>query len=237
VVFAIPASGPFNAHGFYDAPGGHAVFPTYRDRLAYARRLAATQFGADDSRTTMGVALSELGIVDWADARAEIEAGRENGHYTSIHNAGVIYRDGVAWFVERGLLGPDILHVHTNRFSGRDLKTVRDAGGAISVTPETELQMGMGFPTTHRCRAQGVRTGLGVDIVSDMLRRSADADLPRPANRPHFREPARDLGGTVESVGMSCTDPRGSPCSTAQNASASTIARDRWKLGSRPTSS
>jgi cytosine/adenosine deaminase-related metal-dependent hydrolase len=44
---------------------------------------------------------------------------------------------------------------------------MRDTGAAVSATPETEMQMGMGFPVAIRARDAGVRTSLGIDIVSN----------------------------------------------------------------------
>jgi cytosine/adenosine deaminase-related metal-dependent hydrolase len=74
-------------------------------------------------------------------------------------------------FVERlgeaGLLGEDVLLVHGAALTDRELALIRDAGAGISSTPETELQMGMGFPVAWRARAAGARAGLGIDIVSN----------------------------------------------------------------------
>ncbi|MDH6690388.1 MULTISPECIES: amidohydrolase family protein [Bradyrhizobium] len=195
------------AHGFYDVPGGHSAFPSHRDRLIYAKKLRKQRFGAQDARVTMGVALSELGIVDWAETRAEIEVGREIGRHISVHNSGVGYQGGTAWFVSEGLLGPDILHVHANRFTDDDLVAVRDAGGAICITPETELQMGMGFPITHRCRALNVNMAFGADIVSacsgDLLTQTR---LSLQVARAFENQPAIDRGSTVDKIDMNCDD-------------------------------
>jgi cytosine/adenosine deaminase-related metal-dependent hydrolase len=75
--------------------------------------------------------------------------------------------DAIARMDGASLLGPDMLHVHCNFSSDEELMRVRDSGGAVSVTPETELQMGMGFPVTGRLLRHGMRPSLGIDIVSD----------------------------------------------------------------------
>lgn len=67
----------------------------------------------------------------------------------------------------RKMLGPDLLFVHGAALTDRELDLIRESGGGVSVTPETELQMGMGFPVGHRAVEHGVRTGLGIDIVSN----------------------------------------------------------------------
>ena len=64
------------------------------------------------------------------------------------------------------LLGPDVLFVHCTFSSEDDLRAIRDSGGSISATPESELQMGMGFPVVGRALRAGVRWSLGCDVVS-----------------------------------------------------------------------
>jgi cytosine/adenosine deaminase-related metal-dependent hydrolase len=66
-----------------------------------------------------------------------------------------------------GLLGPDMLFVHGAALGDDELKAIAQSGAGLSCTPETELQMGMGFPAAFRAREFGVRTSLGIDIVSN----------------------------------------------------------------------
>jgi cytosine/adenosine deaminase-related metal-dependent hydrolase len=68
---------------------------------------------------------------------------------------------------DAGLLGEDLLLVHGAALTDRELALARDAGAGISSTPETELQMGMGFPVAWRALAAGARASLGIDIVSN----------------------------------------------------------------------
>jgi 5-methylthioadenosine/S-adenosylhomocysteine deaminase len=65
-----------------------------------------------------------------------------------------------------GLLDERQVHVHCNACNDADLRLLADAGAAVSITPETEMQMGMGYPITGRARALGLRAGFGCDIVS-----------------------------------------------------------------------
>ena len=53
---------------------------------------------------------------------------------------------GLDQFAHHGLLGPDIVHVHCNACTERDWTLLQRSDGKISVTPETEMQMGMGHP-------------------------------------------------------------------------------------------
>jgi cytosine/adenosine deaminase-related metal-dependent hydrolase len=75
------------------------------------------------------------------------------------------------WYIDRlhraGLLGPDFLFVHGSGLSDADLRLISDAGASVVSTPETELQMGMGFPVLPRVLDAGGKAGLGIDIVSN----------------------------------------------------------------------
>jgi 5-methylthioadenosine/S-adenosylhomocysteine deaminase len=65
------------------------------------------------------------------------------------------------------LLGPDLLFVHGSSFSDEDLKLLSENGAAVVSTAETELQMGMGFPVFYRAMASGVKSSIGIDIISN----------------------------------------------------------------------
>lgn len=79
--------------------------------------------------------------------------------------------DGGGRVVEKlgraGLLGPDMLFVHGASLTPGELDAIASCGAGLSSTPETELQMGMGQPIAFSARERGVRTSLGIDIVSN----------------------------------------------------------------------
>ena len=49
-----------------------------------------------------------------------------------------------------GLLGPDQVHVHCNALADDELGMLAARAAAVSSTPETEMQMGMGRPVIRR---------------------------------------------------------------------------------------
>ncbi|KAK5044487.1 hypothetical protein LTR84_010768 [Exophiala bonariae] len=61
---------------------------------------------------------------------------------------------------ESGLIGPDIIISHGNNYSDEDYEIFTHAGVHISSTPDTECQMGMGWPVALRPDVQGT---IGVD--------------------------------------------------------------------------
>jgi 5-methylthioadenosine/S-adenosylhomocysteine deaminase len=157
------------AYGFYPVPLAEPYFDTHDARLADARRVRGEHFAAGDGLLKMGVALTELGLVPLESTRREIQTARELDVLVTAH-IGTIADPRLPREVEilhrEGLLDARQVHVHCNACSDAELRLIADAGASISVTPETELQMGMGFPVTGRALALGLRPGFGCDIVS-----------------------------------------------------------------------
>ena len=155
------------AYGLAAGPHESTSLPTHASRLADARRLRTTRLASDRGRIRMGIALTEMQI-PWEQSRAELLSARELGVPITAHCSAwpVSGPSEVQRLASEGLLGPDLLFVHCTFSSDDDLRRIADSGGSIAVTPETELQMGMGFPVTGRALRAGVRTTLGCDVVS-----------------------------------------------------------------------
>ena len=155
------------SYGFYDVPLESPAFQSHDARLQDLRRWVKLFDSAPRGALQPGVALTEAGLVTPEQTRAEVETARELGLRITAHMGTLSTPDAVARLHRAALLGPDMLHVHCN-FSGDDeLAQIRDSGGHVSVTPETEMQMGMGFPVTGRLLKLGMGPSLGIDIVSD----------------------------------------------------------------------
>jgi len=153
-------------YGFYDVPLDRPAFTDHAARLRDAARFAQ-RFGRASGPMSLGVALTEAKLVPPEATAAEIAFARGLGLPITAHMGTLSTPDAVAQLAAQKLLGPDMLHVHCNFSSDDELKMIRDSGGAVSCTPETELQMGMGFPVIGRLLALGMAPSLGIDIVSD----------------------------------------------------------------------
>lgn len=157
------------AYGMYPVPVAEPVFADVAARAADARRVRERHFSADGP-LRMGIALTELGLVPWETTVAEIDLARELDALVTAH-LGSVWSDRRRPEVEllhaAGMLGERQVHVHCNACSGRELDLLAAAGASVSVTPETELQMGMGFPVTQRLIDRGMTPSLGCDIVSN----------------------------------------------------------------------
>ena len=157
------------AYGMFPVPLADPPFATSEDRLADARRVRAAHFSAA-GLLDMGVALTELGLVPFDVTRAEVALARELDVMVTAHIGTVSSPQRppeVELLHSAGLLDHRQVHVHCNVCSNRELDLLAEAGASVSLTPETELQMGMGFPIFARALERGLVPSLGCDIVSN----------------------------------------------------------------------
>lgn len=178
-------------------------------RLDDARRVRARHFASDDARLTFGLAPREVTAIPFDATCAELRFGRELGaRRMSCHVGMGLYDSGdglVGRLADAGLLADDVLLVHGAALTDAELVAVARSGAAVAVTPESELQMGMGRPLTVRAPAAGVRAGLGIDVVSgsspDMfaqMRLGLQAE--RALRHEHAAGPPRRLDVAARSV-------------------------------------
>jgi cytosine/adenosine deaminase-related metal-dependent hydrolase len=156
-------------YGFYDVPTDPPYFADHAARIAHARHFFDTRLTArtGGSLVSLGAALTEVNLISIEDSGNEIAVARDFDLPITAHTGTLSTPDSVSKLRRAGLLGPRMLHVHCNASSDDELKMIADSGGSLSVTPETELQMGMGIPVTNRALAVGLQPTLGIDIVSD----------------------------------------------------------------------
>ncbi|MGH6646613.1 amidohydrolase family protein [Aquabacterium sp.] len=163
-------------YGFFPNPEMHKPDDLQRlfspaDRMAHEARAIRVKHFSDSGRIRFGTALTELEWFPIEHTLRELKLARVLGsHKISIH-AGLGSSSQHTRFVERlaksNALAPDLHFVHGWGLSDKELRLLSDAGSSVVATPETEMQMAMGFPVVGRFRREGGRAALGIDIVSN----------------------------------------------------------------------
>jgi cytosine/adenosine deaminase-related metal-dependent hydrolase len=157
------------AYGYYPAPAPEPVFTEHQHRLADARRLREGELSGEGGLVTMGLALTEVGLLPFEQTIAEARSARELSLPSVLHtgcNWGSPITGGLGELERHGLLSADQVHVHCNTLDERDLRRLAEHDCKISSSPETELQMGMGHPVIARAIAHGMRPSLSCDVIS-----------------------------------------------------------------------
>ncbi|MFC7494359.1 MULTISPECIES: amidohydrolase family protein [unclassified Nocardioides] len=139
--------------GLFERDG--ATYDSRSHRLDDLGRIAAEHAG----HPLVGVALA----LDHAYDETAVRTARDLGLGISVHGnpVGLLEQFGAA-----DALGSDVLWVHGNYASERELAALAASGGWLSLTPD--IEMGMGKPTAIFDRAvrAGIPITLGVDVVS-----------------------------------------------------------------------
>ncbi|SDI50361.1 Cytosine/adenosine deaminase [Paraburkholderia steynii] len=154
----------------HGTPG--ADFCTWREstRLRHhddVARVRRQRLSSNDTLVTLGLAVRGPDFATLEATRADIRLARSLDIMSSMHVAfGTCggYVPNVRRLGEAGLLGPDINLTHGNRLGNDEIRMAVDLGTSITVTPETEMQMGHGFPVTGRIIDAGGNVTLGSDL-------------------------------------------------------------------------
>ncbi len=157
------------AYGYYPAPTATPVFTEHEQRLADARRIREQELSSEDGLVTMGVALTEVGLLPFEQTIAEAVSARELGVPSVLHtgcNWGSLATEGIPELDHHHLLAADQVHVHCNTLDERNLRRLADNSCKVSSSPETEIQMGMGRPVIRRVLELGMRPSLSCDVMS-----------------------------------------------------------------------
>jgi cytosine/adenosine deaminase-related metal-dependent hydrolase len=157
------------AYGYYPSPVAEPVFTEHEQRLANARRLREQSLPSDDGLVTMGIALTECGLLPFDQTIAEAQSAREMHVPMVLHTGcswGLRVTEGIPELEHHGLLGPDQVHVHCNTLDERDFGRLAEHDCKVSSSPETEIQMGMGHPVIGRALSHGMRPSLSCDVMS-----------------------------------------------------------------------
>lgn len=135
-----------------------------------AERIRSEKFLTNDSLIRFGIGASEFLFAPLSYTVSEIQLAKKlEAHRFSIHVANGPFARGtryVSRLLDKGLVDNRTLFVHGNVLTSEDLIRIRDTGASISVTPESEMQMGMGTPIWPLAKQIGVPCGIGADIVS-----------------------------------------------------------------------
>jgi cytosine/adenosine deaminase-related metal-dependent hydrolase len=154
-------------YGFFESNLAASQFGCHTDRLADFGRIADTWFSSGEGLLTLGAALSEPGFAPFEATRAEIGAARERGALIVTHT-GCVWSlpNGVAELDSAGLLGSDQVHVHCNTLADDEWCMLARNGAKLSISVETELNMGMGRPAFAAAMRHGIKPTLSCDVVS-----------------------------------------------------------------------
>ena len=102
-------------------------------------------------------------------AEADIRFARDIGLLASFHVACAKHGprpQSMQSLAQQHLLGEDVNLVHANFLTADEFRVIANNGASVSVTPEVEMQMGLGLPPTGTVLAAGAKLNIGTDVVT-----------------------------------------------------------------------
>ncbi|KAL3443386.1 hypothetical protein BJX65DRAFT_199441 [Aspergillus insuetus] len=144
-------------------------------RLEDATRVRREHFAdnkIDNSLITFGVALNEPPLQSREENVAELDAARKLGArlitvHTSVMPGDVVKGEVIQNFSTAGRMGSDLVFSHGAYMTQDEMAALKKSGAGVVSTPDTELQMGMGYPVAWKALDNGCRACLGLDITSN----------------------------------------------------------------------
>lgn len=159
-------------YGFNRPPGSPYARQSQADRAALGRDLASRYFTSKDALLTLGVCPEES--LFWDSDQTGIDQfnfARELDARVFWHANATAMPTGhthdVIWLHAHDLLSSEITFVHMNATDTEEWKLVADSGAGVAFTPDTELQMGMGWSPTEVCTEFAIPQAYGIDITSN----------------------------------------------------------------------
>ncbi|MGO4330358.1 amidohydrolase family protein [Cupriavidus sp. 2TAF22] len=131
------------------------------------RRMKTRYFSSSDQLLTMAFAARGPEITTLEITEREFHFVRDLGLRITMHvGVGSWHVDPMKQLHRRGLLSNDTTYVHCNMLSRDEMQLIIDTGGTTSISPETELNMGLGDLATLRLLALGHRPSISTDEAS-----------------------------------------------------------------------
>ena len=133
-------------------------------------RLRGGKFSSTDQLLTFGLGILGPGRSTYETTREDMALARELDLIASMHvGGGPLYApNAFERLAADNLITKDANIVHGNDLSGDVLDLILDAGGNLTITIESELQMGFGNPQTGNLRDRGAPISIGTDLESDV---------------------------------------------------------------------
>ncbi|MEV0224941.1 amidohydrolase family protein [Streptomyces sp. NPDC050704] len=160
-------------------------------------RIRAARFSSDDQLVTMQLAL-DLSSDDFAAAAAVAalrHAGRQSLPVTMHTGIFGLNPDAlIAHLADNGFLSPTTTLVHAATLTDDSYRRIADSGAFVSLSAESELNAGQGYPPTGAARRFGIPISLSMDTVvwwsGDMFS-AMRATLSAERGLTHLRAHAR----------------------------------------------
>jgi 5-methylthioadenosine/S-adenosylhomocysteine deaminase len=183
------------------------------------RRVRTELTGSGPVTMAFGLRGPELTAMD--TVAAELTLAADLGLPTRVHiETGGKHRP-IADLHQHGLLSDTTTFVHANGIGDDELHMLADAGSSVSISPDVELKMGIGWPMTGRMLAAGLRPSLSTDDSP-----SAGGDMFAAMRSAHVAQRGLDGSLNARDVLEFATVDGAAACGLADRTGSLTPGKD-----------
>ncbi|WP_229701422.1 amidohydrolase family protein [Streptomyces camponoticapitis] len=160
------------------------------------RAFAARRFTAGGDMLSLQLAFDVTADPAFPERKA-FEAARDLGLRVTTHAGvwGATNDDSIRLMWEHGFMTREVTYVHAASLSQDSYHRIAATGGSVSVSSESELNAGQGYPPTQHLRKHGIPVSLSMDSsmwwsadLFSAMRSTLSADRAREHLQAHGRD-------------------------------------------------
>ncbi|KAF9882289.1 amidohydrolase [Colletotrichum karsti] len=148
-----------------DVPAGKAGWEA---RMAHVERMAQEQ-KSQDGLVRVALHLSQGGTIPFSWTGDEVKLGQDLGMLCCSHTSAVfnsVLTNDLEVRADKGYMLPGHVYIHCTSVNDHEMGLIATTGGKIVLAPDTDIQMGMGYPPLRGAVAHGLKPALSIDTSS-----------------------------------------------------------------------
>lgn len=156
----------FHCYGMGGAPYGEAAAGRagWDARMQHAKKLIQEE--SPDELARLGLHLSMSSTVPFSWLKEEIKYGHDQGLFTASHSSTICGSDFTRDLEIRKdmeCMLPGHLYIHCPNILDREMASIAESGGKIALVPDSDIQLGMGYPPLRMAVEHGLKPALSTD--------------------------------------------------------------------------
>ncbi|KXH45683.1 hypothetical protein CNYM01_07113 [Colletotrichum nymphaeae SA-01] len=147
-----------------DVPAGKEG---WRARMEHVERMAKEDSG--EGLVRVALQLSQSGTTPFTWMGDEVKLAQDKGLLCCSHSSAVPASNLTSDLEVRadmGYMHPGHVYIHCTNLTDHEMSLIAETGGKIALAPDTDIQMGMGFPPLRLALAHGLKPSLSIDTSS-----------------------------------------------------------------------
>lgn len=153
-----------SADQYGDVPAGKAGWEA---RMDHVKQLIREE--GEDGVVRVALQLSQSGTTPFTWMGEELKLAGDHGllccsHCSAVPNSALT--SDIETRADLGHMHPGHVYIHCTSLTDHEMSLIAETGGKIALSPDTDIQMGMGFPPLRMALSHGLRPSLSIDTSS-----------------------------------------------------------------------